>query len=386
MGRTRFAFSLLLVLSTTSCAFLLDFDEVQSESSGGSSGSSAASAGTAGTAGSAEGGGAGAPEDQGIPLDDAAAVLADALCTKVRSCVDDAAMALLFNEEDCTETITGVLENSTIANIISSDEEGTLSYDGTKLPACLDTYQALSCDDVIIDFPEDCKAALGSSLEEGEACKHSLECEPGLYCAGDACPGACTAFLSEGASCTEGDVCASGLTCFQESCLPLGREDDDCGGGLFPDCVIGQFCAGENLDEAVPGKCYPVEQVFSAGKNQVCHPLGSPPTLCEAGLSCPILNPTCRGPAERDGACEVLAIPDYCPEGQSCREGICTDLPGSGEPCRASTAGKGACQAGFRCVNNVCRKLNDNGASCAEAAECFSSFCSEEGDCSVPCP
>ena len=381
MGRTRFAFSLLLLLSTSSCAFLLDFDEVQSESSGGSAGSTAASGGSA-----VEGGAAGAPEDEGIALERAAGVLADALCTKVRSCVKDAAMVLLFNEEACTELITGVLENSTIANIAASDADGTLSYDGTKLPACLDAYQALACDDVIVDFPETCKSALGSTLEEGAECRHSLECQEGLYCAGGACPGSCTAFLAEGAACSESDVCASGLTCFQESCQPLGREDDTCGGGLFPDCVIGQFCAGENLDEATPGKCYPVESVFSARKSQACHPLGSPPTLCDAGLSCPILNPICREPAEPGGACEVFAIPDYCPEGQSCREGVCTDLPANGEACRASTAGKGACQAGLRCVNNVCRKLNANDASCAEAAECFSAYCNEDGDCSVPCP
>jgi hypothetical protein len=357
---------------------LLDFDDVQSESSGGSAGSSA------GSGGAGEAGAAGAPEE-GIPLDRAASALADALCTKVRSCVKDAAMVLLFNEEDCTELVTGVLENSTVANIAASDAAGTLSYDGAELPACLDAYQSLACDDVIVDFPESCKAALGSALEEGEACRHSLECEQGFYCAGGACPGTCTAFLAEGESCTENDVCASGLTCFQGACQPLGREDDDCGGGLFPDCVIGQFCAGENLNEATPGKCYPVESVFSAKERQACNPLGSPPTLCDAGLSCPLLNPFCRGPAEPGAACEVLAIPDYCPEGQSCREGVCTKLPANGEPCRASTAGKGACQAGLRCVNNVCRKLNANGAGCAEAAECFSAHCDEAGDCSVPC-
>jgi hypothetical protein len=383
MGRTRFAFSLLLALASTSCAFLLDFDEVQTEASGGTAGSASSSGGSAGAA---EGGAAGSPEDEGIPLAEVAGVLADALCTKVQSCVQDAAMVLLFNEEDCTELVTKVLENSTVANIAAADEAGTLSYDGTKLTACLEAYQALACDDVIVDFPEECKAALGSSVAEGEACRHHVECEAGLYCAGATCPGTCAAFLSEGADCSEGDVCERGLTCFQETCQPLGREDGECGGGIFPDCVIGQFCAGENLDEATPGKCYPVEQVFSAGKGQVCNPLGSPPTLCEAGYSCPILNPTCRGPAERDGACEILAIPDYCPEGQSCRDGFCTDLPGNGEACRAATAGKGACQAGQRCVNNVCRKLDANGASCAEAAECFSSFCNEEGDCSVPCP
>ncbi len=172
---------------------------MQSESSGGSAGSSAASGGSA-----VEGGAAGAPEDEGIALDRAAGGARRRALHQGALCVKDAAMVLLFNEEDCTELVTGVLENSTVANIAASDADGTLSYDGTKLPACLDAYQALACGDVIVDFPETCKIGARQYARRGRRLPALCRVPRGPLLRRRRLPAVtCSAFLAEGAACSE---------------------------------------------------------------------------------------------------------------------------------------------------------------------------------------
>ena len=231
-------------------------------------------------------------------------------------------------------------------------------------------------------FPEACKQALGGLLAEGEACAHSLECEAGLYCSADACPGTCSAPLENGDACGETDVCAPGLTCFDGVCTPLGAEGDECGADALPGCVTGFVCLNEDRDMMTPGTCFSATDVFVASEGQSCN-LGRTPTLCREGLSCPlVLGATCQEPVESGAACE-LAVPDMCPEGEYCSFGnpSCLPLPGNGEACAPGISLKPRCKAYLRCVNEVCRRLGDNGDACGAGAECYSGVCGDDGEC-----
>ena len=128
--------ALLLAAALSSCAFALDFDELQEggEPSGGT-------AGTGGAAGAppSEGGAAGAG-DPVIPLEEAGAILAATMCDKLEACVGAAAVKVLLADEDCTVSVERGLANTFIANIQQSEANGTLVYDGSAVPACLEAY------------------------------------------------------------------------------------------------------------------------------------------------------------------------------------------------------------------------------------------------------
>ncbi len=378
---------LALGLSLSSCALLLDFDELQKGGAGGAGAGAAASGGSTTSAGAGGGssgssGSSGMGGGAGVPLDSVATVLANQVCAKAAACYGKAALELVFFDEHCETTMKSALENTIIANVELSVQAGTLTYDGSALPTCLMEFAALACQDVAIAFPEGCKQALSGLQPAGAACNHSLECDTGLYCELNACPGTCAAPLAEGAPCGDTDTCESGLTCFQGACAPLGSAGDDCGADLLPGCLTGMLCVGENKDMMMPGKCFETLDLFIANEGQGCN-FGGTPTLCDEGLSCPVfaLAPKCQPIAPSGGTCE-LAVPDMCPEGEYCNAGVCTALPRAGEQCAISIV-KPGCEAYARCVSGNCRKLGDNGNTCVQPGECYSADC-QGGECVAP--
>jgi len=394
--RSKGLLALLVAAVFSSCALTMDFDELQEggELTGGRGGNSgsgngavsaggdgaATMGGSTGEAGAPAPGGAGGDAGSGsIPLEDAAAALADTLCAKLEACLGSAAFNALNPIEDCRVAAETGLANSIIANIQFSQEAGTLTYDGSALPGCLEAYQALPCDEVTIAFPEACKLALDGLASEGGDCTHALECEAGLYCAFDAaCPGTCTAPLEEDAPCADGDVCAPGLTCFQGACAPLGGEGDDCGGNVAPGCVLGFACFGDNPGMMTPGTCFSYKDAFVLNEGQSCTALGTP-SLCKEDLYC--AGGKCVPQAESGGPCQV-AFPEMCPPGEYCNAGTCSELPGPNEPCRLSLNPLDSnCQAYLRCVNLSCRQVAEIGEPCTAAAECWSGACGPEGEC-----
>jgi hypothetical protein len=355
-----------LALMLSSCAFILDFDEL-SEGGGGAAGSGGS------------GGSAGAPI--AIPLEDAPAALAAALCGRLEACVGAAAMEVLFFDEECTVVSESNLANTVVANVAQSQEAGTLAYDASRLPGCLEAYANLPCEEVLLGFPEECWQTLGGLLAEGEDCAHSLECEADLYCSADACPGSCSAPLAQGDACGAADVCATGLTCFEGACAPLAGEGEECGGDVLPDCVTGFVCLNEDKPMMMPGECFSATDVFVLSEGQACN-LGETPALCQVGLSCPlVVGAKCVESVASGGPCN-LAVPDMCPQGEVCVFGNpkCQPLPGAGEPCAMGIILKPRCQAYLRCVNEVCRPLGDNGDPCGVGDECYSGVCTG-GEC-----
>ncbi len=363
------ALALALVLTSSACSFLIDFDDLQGgvtagaggaggaggESGGrdGNGGGAATSGGTIDGQGGSELGasGQGGAPDLGIPIDAAPAALAAAVCTRLSACVGVPAMNILFSDEQCEKSTELSIANALIAAVARSEEEGRLDYDGTALPACLEAYEQLECEDVQVGFPEECKRALGALQERGEYCAHVLECGEGLTCEPTDCT--CVPPATLGDPCLASFQCAAGLTCFMSSCQPLGAEGDACGGGIAPECITGLICVTADEKSMMPGRCFPTDRMFVLSEGQLCNPIGDPPTLCREGLSCPGVLQACVPTADRDGPCQ-LAFPDMCPENQYCSTGTCTDLPGPGEACAGGLVIRSTCSGYSRCVNGTC--------------------------------
>src|SRR5690606_38687655 len=246
-------------------------------------------------------------------------------------------------------------------------------------------FSELSCEDVAVGFPEECKAALDGLVGEGQPCGQSLECEEGLYCDISSCPGTCRQPLPADAACGPTDTCGPGLTCFQEVCTPLGREGEACGGGVAPECLIGLLCVGDDEANAETGSCFPAKDLFVLAPSLPCSIGTDPPALCREGASCPVeLAPVCQPTAESGGTCR-LALPDMCPSGEYCNLATnqCAPLPGPGEACAAGSLTKPGCAAYLRCINNQCRPLGDNDDPCAANEECYSGYCAN-ARCAAP--
>jgi len=381
---------LALFLTSSACSFLIDFDELQE---GAAAPPEAGSGGTQATGGldgqggidSGQGGldagGQGGTPDLGIPLEAAPAELAQAVCGKLSSCFGTTAMSILYADEECAKSTEHLILNTLVAAVRRSEDEGRLDYDGTALPACLEAYDDLDCEDVTVGFPDECKRSLSPLRDEGATCAHALECDEGLYCEFASCD--CTKPAKEGDDCLVNAQCEAGLTCFLNTCQPYGDEGDACGGGVAPECITGLICVTADEKAMMPGRCFPAEDLFVSSAGQSCNAASDPPTLCREGLACPViaLLPTCVPIAARNGACQ-LAIPDMCPENQYCSSGACVDLPGPGEACATSLLSP-SCAGYSRCISGTCRLLGDNGNTCVAPEECWSGICTS-GICSPP--
>jgi hypothetical protein len=261
-------------------------------------------------------------------------------------------MSVLYLDEDCNRSSESLIGNTIVAAVQRSVEEGTIVYDPSGLPACIEAYSELGCEEVTVGFPEECKQALKGLAEEGETCAHALECDAGFYC-GPTCQ--CTRPAAEGEACFVTAQCEAGLSCFMGACAPLGGEGDPCGAGVAPDCLTGFICVTADEKAAVAGRCFSGEDLFLRREGDDCNALGDPPTLCDEGLACPVaLFSKCVPTAPPGGACQ-LAFPDMCPANEYCSSGTCVPLPGPGEACATGIVVKRPCSAYSRCVNNVLR-------------------------------
>lgn len=380
---------LFAALTAGACSFVLDFDELQSGGTGGraatggsESGGVAPLGGNDGTGGNTPGeAGQGGAQEPRVPISEAPAELAAALCQKIEACVGGAAMAILYGDEDCLVSAEKLIANTIVAAVERSAEESDIAYDDRELPGCLEAYQALACEDTTLGFPEECKSALSGLHEEGGSCAHALECGEGLYCAFEDC--SCSQPAATGEACVVSSQCEPGLTCFDSQCVPLAREGEPCEGTVAPECVTGMICVTADEKAAMAGRCFPAEDLFVGSAGQTCNAVGDPPTLCREGLSCPVgLLPTCQRPAPSGGVC-TLAFPDMCPEDEYCSGGVCTKVPGPGEPCANGILLKRACTAYSRCVSGTCRLLGNNGNTCVSPEECWSGICTD-GICAPP--
>ena len=394
-------------LSLASCAFLLDFDELQDETGAdAAAGGMAGASGSSGSAGAAASAGtSGAGGGAGVDLGQLAKTTAAAVCAKLEQCFGTPAMPLIFGDVDCEQALTAFLVNATFSQVAESAKVGKIKLNPSEVSACLNDFKALACRDVSFDFPAPCRKVVEGLVAKDQPCAHTLECQTGMYCsvtATGACPGKCAPFRESGEACSEFDPCAAGLGCTQGKCAPLAKKGEPCLGPTGVDCEVGAFCFGEKDEAPVKaGACVDTKGLFSVPLGQTCSywfEAASNPTnfkLCQAGV-CPVFDlipgtRLCSGFLATPGSPCRLSIPDPCPSGQYCDGSLCTDLPGNGEDCLATPSVKGRCKAGHSCNGISCDVQRPNGQTCGSDEQCFSGRCDlgpgKSNECVPPgCP
>ncbi len=205
----------------------------------------------------------------------------------------------------------------------------------------------------------------------GESCE--LGCAIGFDCSVDRCaraPGSgqsCTASCQPGYSCVQG-TCAAWQVGF--ACSGV----ENCGGrGLFCDggtcqrlkskgdaCVSGRVCASQLC---VQDRC---ADSLPSGVGDRCG------RECAGELEC--WGGECVRPVSVGGVCDGAAP---CSDGAFCnRDGRCQAFGEAGDDCESTSR----CQAGLRCVDDICVEKLADGEPCTSVAQCASGFC-PRGSC-----
>jgi hypothetical protein len=408
--------SLALIPLFGSCAFFLDFDDLQknegadaSAGSGGVAGSLGGSGATGGggttsTGGSTTGGtggttstGGAAGSDAGpatIPLTELAQKLADAVCTGLEACMGPA-IELVTLGEDCRTVFGPLIADRYVAAIASSVASGAITYDPVLAAECVQNLlnDVQQTPPVCVDFNatvESCKSALGSLAAANEACSSVVECGDGLRCDLSAgCPGVCVPYGELSEPCPSEGACdpRDGLYCKQSS--------DDAGvqtGTCTAFTPVGTACTDRN--ECEPGamclgdQCRVLVDVFTARLGFSCgYTAGA--SLCEPGLSCEFSGfgfgaATCVTEKTPGAACQ-FSLPDACPANHYCSVnflnggGQCLALPTENQNCAGAPmqlAGFAPpCAAGLACVNGLCQTRRRLGEACSATEQCYSGVC-----------
>jgi hypothetical protein len=390
----------------TSCAFLLDFDELQNDgadaAAGGSSGrggtAGASTGGTSGTGGTA---GTGGIPDQ-IPLNALAEAITTTSCLLFSKCYGPA-VEVVSQGTPCKEYFLPFLQDSVLAPILGSVEDGTITYDPSAGADCVKGIYsaAIANPPACANFDklvESCKSAFGGLSQVNQPCDHRFECDAGMYCDLGSCPDAtCKALGAVGSTCLTNAACnpVDDLYCM----FPSGQTTGTCVKYIASGaaCVAGDTCQPGSY--CLEGKCARIATLFTLDEPQTCY---TNSLLCNEGVSCefkgtPFLSAgACVAEKSPAQACRI-AIPEECPTGHYCTSsflfnepGTCQILPADGEACAKAGVQniglRGPCAPGLACVNDMCAPYAKLGQACEGHAQCFSGAC--VGDVCVPpsCP
>lgn len=245
---------------------------------------------------------------------------------------------------------------------------GRVTYQPSKVSACLVAFPSLSCSDLLIG-PNACFGPLGGTVANGGPCYADGDCRGDSYCSGvgpgkSSCVGKCAKLLPGGAACTEMDSCAAGYLC---GGVPTSMT---CVSDVHPLADEGDSCA-----PVAPTK---------------------PSIFCAPGLSCNRQNFRCAPTGKLGGACTpgdaLCETFTYCDSKTS----KCVSDPGVGEVCGVSPAGElMRCLPRLYCklptptsATGSCASLGGKGAACSADEQCTSETCNNGtggGACSAPC-
>ena len=322
-----------------------------------------------------------------IPIEDFGAEFGTAACDAVEACTGPTVSNIFFAPAGgCDAAFVASYRNALLPLVNQGVARGTITYSGTDARACVDALHADPCTLTNNGAAAvACQNVWQGNQPAGGACSLNEECGVDQFCTFDmACPGACQARRTSGQTCTEERACAPGLTCNGEGMCAappmVGVACEGLGG-----CSLGLLCSG--------GACRPSSEVLIANEGQACHLQMGP--LCREGLSCTVdmiaaggATYICRALAAPGGACRI-GLPAQCPAGQACTEtdlmrldfdGICAPAPSTeGATCDAIAG----CASGFRCTDNACVRVRENGDTCTAAGQCGSGVCTS-GMCVAP--
>jgi hypothetical protein len=342
------------------------------------------------------------PEDSGVALDDAPAALADAYCSTLQRCLGPLA-DLFLGGDSCSGELARTFEDQGWNELSRAVEEGRVTYDGSKVPACLAALEARGCEDTNQRTIDECEAALSGTAKLGEACTVDEECEGAALCDRSAsCPGECAPLHRAGEPCSADDMCVDGLACSDVTglCARPAAAGDPCGGGVERDCQVGLFCVGDDTANGTPGECAAIGSVFAGADGDACDIQQG--QLCGDGLACVVVTDAATGdtaanfhfecqPMAGPGDTCTVGLPDPCPSTHYCTarfelgefEGTCAPLPKAGEPCQDTLLGD-RCASGAVCdPDGKCVARKRLGDPCQFAAMCYSGSC-VGGACTSP--
>lgn len=376
---------LCLATAGTSCAFLLDFDELQG--------------GPADDSGLDGQGGSDGSTVEPILFENAPHAIAQAICNRGERCAAQL-MGIAYRDEDCVDLNEKTLKDTLFAKFQELPPD-TVIYDGTAATLCVKALNEQPCAGPNA-LPDVCDDVFDGKTAKGQACVHSSQCERGAYCdVATGCPGICKARPGPNQPCA-GRICASDLQCDDvgvPTCVPpVTKDKGPCLGGLYADCQLGMFCVGGSATKV--GNCQPVQAAFSGGSGAACD--WNDGQLCGSDYRCTLNNQeelnnqtfkgTCTEPVVAGAAC-VVSFPDPCPPGQYCKRpptglitGTCTPLPTENQDCALDSLVTAACAGKHRCIPGTPKKcaavaqLND---PCAASLACYSGNC-DTGLCAAP--
>ncbi len=331
-----------------------------------------------------------------IPIDDVAPLYADALCAAFERCSPGAPIEAFLNGEDCRKNAEIGFDDELI-RMKTAIDDGRVIYKGTLIQGCIDAIKASGCG--FNDEPDECKAAVVGTIEDGEDCTLDSECKgDNSYCqVGSSCPGKCAPKEPAGASCKRNDDCALGLRCSDTTnkCFTPAKDGEACEAGA-PECGPSLFCLGQDDDAQKPGTCAESSKAFAGGEGDECFIDGKP--LCKGDLRCIITVDTTAGKLIAKGgrgvACGAACnpgLPDPCPIDQFCKipqstpptfDGTCTAKPGANESCGQGLGDANVCAADHRCDGGTCKPRQKLGGQCGTDDLCYSENCS--GGACVP--
>ena len=342
--------------------------------------------------------------DNGPSLSDVPWMYADGLCKAVASCSPQF-REIFFGPNDCKTLLKKRIEQASLPLFKAAVKNGTMQFDGSKLPACLKKLEESGCAALDNQYFSQCEDALGGTIEEGRKCAFDGQCEGNLYCQYDgSCPGTCTTRELTGGPCRDDNACPPGNKCFLGRCTEKLAAGATCSAATV-ECKSGLMCGP---DTGSGRNCVALDTVFTKARGQSCDIAAL--DWCQAESYCAVTavglgtsTQTCVEQAESGRSCN-FSVADMCPKDQYCEgtaiaggavpviEGACHLLPMEDQPCTNKADLGKACAAEHVCVTreggNVCRKLRHNDEPCTVDAECFSEscqggICAPKTDCDV---
>ena len=153
-------------------------------------------------------------------------------------------------------------------------------------------------------------------------------------------------------------------------CVALAKKSETCNMQTQP-CGADLLCSNN--------KCFSVSSVYAGTELNGCTKASE---LCSAGLHCDKGPQTCIPPlATSQEKCSELIYPDACPKGTYCSVESCILLPVSGQACLpdgdvTQARGLPRCAPGFRCgASGNCIEPQPRNGACSSDFDCVSGFC-----------
>ncbi|MGC4116151.1 MAG: hypothetical protein QM765_16535 [Myxococcales bacterium] len=253
-----------------------------------------------------------------------------------------------------------------------------IAYDPNLAEACLKRLEDLPCGAVQPVEDDPCDKAITGKQAAGSACYTGVECAPGTLCAAGSCPGTCVQRAAVGFECGGLVRCEEGAYCLNGTCAAAVAEGGSCRVGSI-DCDEGLYCAGDKPVQSTPGACRKLGSVSSGACDQaVACAFGK---VCAGQDGATNTAGTCEAPVADGTACTASSAcgpESFCKDGKCAarpRVGEACGLVGGGSAscllgwCRMD-AGAGTCSA-FLASGDSCDTVD----ACGPVARCQGGKC-----------